>query len=36
MSEAFIKKQIKTGDIILLIGFGAGLTWGASIMKWYS
>ncbi|MFZ5944262.1 MAG: 3-oxoacyl-ACP synthase III family protein [Bacillota bacterium] len=36
LSEACIKKQIKTGDLVLLIGFGAGLTWGASLMKWYS
>ncbi len=36
LSEACIEKQINKGDLILLIGFGAGLTWGASLMKWYS
>jgi len=30
------KKQgkIKPGDLILLAGFGAGLTWGSAILKW--
>lgn len=26
--------RIKNGDTIALVGFGAGLTWGASIIKW--
>lgn len=25
---------IKDGDVILIVGFGAGLTWGASVIKW--
>lgn len=27
--------KVRDGDIILLVGFGAGLTWGASVLKWY-
>ena len=27
-------KKIKNGEILALVGFGAGLTWGASIVKW--
>jgi len=26
--------RIKVGDILLLVGFGAGLTWGANVIKW--
>ena len=26
--------KIKKGDTIVLSGFGAGLTWGALVMKW--
>jgi 3-oxoacyl-[acyl-carrier-protein] synthase-3 len=25
---------IKTGDTLVLAGFGAGLTWGACVLKW--
>ncbi len=34
LDEVVEKKLIKKDDIILLDGFGAGLTWGASIIKW--
>ncbi|MCX7883552.1 MAG: ketoacyl-ACP synthase III [Caloramator sp.] len=32
--ESFIKNEIKKGDNILLVGFGAGLTYGAVLIKW--
>jgi 3-oxoacyl-[acyl-carrier-protein] synthase-3 len=35
LSEACNNGKVKKGDILLLTGFGAGLTWGASLMKWY-
>ena len=35
LSEACNKDRIKKDDILLLAGFGAGLTWGASLIKWY-
>lgn len=35
LSEACRNGKIKNGDIVLLIGFGAGLSWGACLMKWH-
>ncbi|KNF08772.1 3-oxoacyl-[acyl-carrier-protein] synthase 3 [Gottschalkia purinilytica] len=35
LDEAIKENKIKDNDIILLIGFGGGLTWGASVLKWY-
>jgi 3-oxoacyl-[acyl-carrier-protein] synthase-3 len=32
--EAFQKGQIKNGDKVVLVGFGAGLTWGALVAEW--
>jgi len=26
--------KIKSGDILILVGFGAGLTWGVTVMRW--
>lgn len=34
LSEAVSNGDIKTGDNILLVGFGGGLTWGAAAIKW--
>lgn len=34
LDEAYRKESMKKGDIVLLVGFGAGLTWGAAILKW--
>ncbi|MCK5673180.1 MAG: ketoacyl-ACP synthase III [Spirochaetales bacterium] len=34
MNEAYEKGKIKKGDKILLTGFGAGLTYGGTIIKW--
>ncbi len=27
-------KRIQRGDLILLVVFGAGLTWGAAVIEW--
>ena len=35
LDEAKRNGLLKNGDNLLLVGFGAGLTWGASVMKWY-
>jgi 3-oxoacyl-[acyl-carrier-protein] synthase-3 len=32
--EAIQKERIKPGDNLVLVGFGAGLTWGAMVLKW--
>ena len=34
LDEAHRKGLLKKGDHVLLVTFGAGLTWGASIIKW--
>jgi len=34
LDEANRKGVLKRGDYVLLVAFGAGLTWGASIVKW--
>lgn len=35
ISEACEQGRIRTGDNILLVAFGAGLTWGTSLIKWH-
>ncbi len=35
LKEAVDQNIIKDGDIVVLVGFGAGLTWAACVMKWY-
>lgn len=32
-TEAFEKNAIKKGDYVLLTAFGAGLTWGSTLIK---
>ena len=34
LSEANAQGRIKTGDTLLLTGFGAGLTWASAVLKW--
>lgn len=34
LDEAVRSGTIKNGDVILLVGFGGGLTWAASVVKW--
>ncbi|MGD9580693.1 MAG: beta-ketoacyl-ACP synthase III [Vampirovibrionia bacterium] len=34
MKEALKDGLIKKGDILVLTGFGAGLTWGTAVVKW--
>lgn len=34
LCEAVQKKRIKPGDYVVLVGFGGGLTWAASLVKW--
>ena len=35
LDEACRKGLVKKGDLVLCIAFGAGLTWGASLIKWH-
>lgn len=34
LHEAALEGRIKTGEIALLVAFGAGLTWGATLVRW--
>lgn len=34
LSEARAGGRLKQGDLVLLMGFGAGLSWGACLMEW--
>jgi 3-oxoacyl-[acyl-carrier-protein] synthase-3 len=34
LDEAYRDKKIKKGDKLILVGFGAGLTWGANLLEW--
>jgi 3-oxoacyl-[acyl-carrier-protein] synthase-3 len=34
LDEAIEKGHLKDEDVVVLVGFGAGLTWGASVLKW--
>jgi len=34
LEEAIRNGRVKSGDNVLLAGFGSGLTWGATLMKW--
>ncbi|MCP4172569.1 MAG: ketoacyl-ACP synthase III [Fuerstiella sp.] len=34
MDEAFEQGRIEPGDLVLMCGFGAGLTWGTGLFRW--
>ena len=34
LDEAYRKSLLKRGDIVLLVAFGAGLTWGSTLLRW--
>lgn len=34
LCEAIREGRVKKGDIVLLVAFGAGLVWGASVIEW--
>jgi 3-oxoacyl-[acyl-carrier-protein] synthase-3 len=34
LDEARQNGQLKSGDLVELIAFGAGLTWGAAVIQW--
>ena len=34
LDEAYREGRIKDGDLLLLVGFGAGLTWGSTVIRW--
>jgi 3-oxoacyl-[acyl-carrier-protein] synthase-3 len=34
LDEAYREGKMKNGDKVVLVGFGAGLTWGANMLEW--
>ena len=34
LDEAVTQGKIQRGDLVLLVVFGAGLTWGAAVIEW--
>ncbi|MEN3184035.1 MAG: beta-ketoacyl-ACP synthase III [Atribacterota bacterium] len=34
LDEALRSQRLREGDTVLLVGFGAGLTWGAALIEW--
>lgn len=34
LDEAIAEGRVKPGDLVVLVGFGAGLTWGAAAIEW--
>ena len=36
LDEAHAAGRVHPGDYIVLVAFGAGLTWGATLIKWHS
>jgi 3-oxoacyl-[acyl-carrier-protein] synthase-3 len=34
LNEAHEQGRVKEGDVVVLVGFGGGLTWGASVLRW--
>ncbi len=34
LDEAVRQERIREGDLVLMAAFGAGLTWGASVVRW--
>lgn len=34
LDEAAESGKVKDGDMVMLVGFGAGLTWGSAILRW--
>ena len=34
LDEAYRAGKIKKDDVVVVVGFGAGLTWAAGVLKW--
>ena len=35
LEEAWREGKIKHGDLVLIVAFGSGLTWGATLLRWH-
>ncbi len=34
LDDALTNNRVKSGDLVLMCGFGAGMTWATQIWKW--
>jgi 3-oxoacyl-[acyl-carrier-protein] synthase-3 len=34
MAEAADDGRLRDGDLVLMSGFGAGMTWGSALVRW--
>ena len=34
LKDAVAQGRLKAGDTVILVGFGVGLSWGASVIRW--
>jgi 3-oxoacyl-[acyl-carrier-protein] synthase-3 len=34
LHEAVLDGRVQPGNLVMLLGFGAGLTWGATLVRW--
>jgi 3-oxoacyl-[acyl-carrier-protein] synthase-3 len=34
LKDAINEGRLQTGDVIMLVGFGVGYSWGGTIVKW--
>jgi len=35
LNDLYVSGKLKRGDLLLFVGFGAGLTWGANVIRWF-
>lgn len=35
LHEAKMAGKLKKGNVVVMVGFGGGLTWGSSVLRWY-
>ncbi len=34
LHDSLVKDRVKNGDLVLFVGFGAGMTWGSVLVRW--
>ncbi len=34
MKVAYDEGRVKKGDLVVMVSFGAGFTWGANLVRW--
>jgi 3-oxoacyl-[acyl-carrier-protein] synthase-3 len=34
LHDSLLNGRVKNGDLVLFVGFGAGMTWGSALVRW--